>query len=176
MSQPGKAPSPQIEVVPAGPEQQPILANLLELYVYDFSEFHNLEIGDDGRFGYCFLPLYWSEPDRHPFLLKIEGKLAGLVLVKRGSEVSGDATIWDMAEFFVLRGCRRRGIGSQAAREVWRRFPGMWEVRVMPANVSAVRFWAEAIATFTGEEIHPVSVEKDGRCWILFSFDSKQVE
>jgi predicted acetyltransferase len=162
--------------VPAGPEEEPILANLLELYAYDFSEFHNLEIGDDGRFGYRFLPLYWSEPDRHPFLLRIEGKLAGLVLLKRGSEVSGDAAVWDMAEFFVLRGCRRRGIGTRAAHEVWRRFPGMWQVRVMQANVSAEHFWAEAIATFTGEEIHPVPFEKAGQSWILFSFESKQVE
>ena len=176
MSQPGDAASPHLELVRAGPEQEPILANLLELYAHDFSEFHNLGIEEDGRFGYRALPLYWSEPDRHPFLLKIEGKLAGLVLVKRGSEVSGNDTVWDMAEFFVLRGCRRRGIGTRAAHEVWRRFPGMWEVRVMQANVSAVCFWAEAIATFTGDEIHPVPIEKGGQCWIVFSFESKRME
>jgi len=33
-----------------------------------FSEFHDLEIGADGRFGYEHLPLYCSEPGRHPFL------------------------------------------------------------------------------------------------------------
>ena len=124
MTQPGGAASPHLEVIAAGPEQMPILANLLELYAHDFSEFRNLEIGEDGRFGYRALPLYWSEPDRHPFLLKMAGKLAGLVLVKKGSQVSGDHAVWDMAEFFVLRGCRRRGNGTRAAHEVWRRFPG----------------------------------------------------
>ena len=174
MTQPGEAASPHLEVIPAAPEQESILANLLELYAHDFSEFRNLEIGEDGRFGYRVLPLYWSEPDRHPFLLKIAGKLAGLVLVKKGSEVSGNAAVWDMAEFFIVRGCRRRGIGTEAGHEVWRRFPGMWEVRVMETNVSAQHFWAGAIAKFTGEVIRPVRIERAGAWWIVFSFESKR--
>jgi predicted acetyltransferase len=167
--------SGHIEVICAGPEQESVLANLLELYAHDFSEFHDLELGADGRFGYSELPLYWNEPGRHPFLVWVEGKLAGLVLVKRGSEVSGDESVWDVAEFFVLRGYRRRGIGTQIAHEVWRRFPGLWEVRVMQSNVSARDFWAHAISILTGEAIHPVRVEKDGKCWMLFSFESKRV-
>src|SRR5450631_4195545 len=117
MSAPAEKPSPHVEVVPATLEQQPILANLLQLYAHDFSEFHDVDLGPDGRFVYASLPLYWSEPDRHPFLVRVDGRLAGFVLVKRGSEVSGDKTAWDMAEFFVIRGCRRRGIGTQIARD-----------------------------------------------------------
>jgi predicted acetyltransferase len=175
MTQPAGTLSPHLEVIPAAPEQAPVLANLLELYAHDFSEFRNLEIGEDGRFGYRSLPLYWSEPNRHPFLVKMDGKLAGLVLVKRGSEVSGNDEVWDMAEFFVLRGCRRRGIGTQVAHEVWRRFPGVWEVRVIEANISAQHFWAEAISRFAGEMIHPVRFEKAGNWWTVFSFESKRV-
>ncbi len=51
-------PSAQIELIPATLEQQPLLANLLELYIHDFSEFHDVELGPDGRFGYRNLPLY----------------------------------------------------------------------------------------------------------------------
>ena len=167
--------SAHIEVIPARPEQEPILANLLELYAHDFSEFLDLEPGADGRFGYTCLPLYWSEPGRHPFLFWVDGKLAGLTLVKRGAEVSGDETVWDVAEFFVLRGYRRCGIGTQVAHEVWRRFPGMWEVRVMESNIAARDFWAHSISTLTGEAIRPVRVEKDGKWWTVFSFESKQV-
>jgi hypothetical protein len=45
-------PFAQIELVPAERNHEPILANLLELYIHDFSEFHDSEIGADGRFGY----------------------------------------------------------------------------------------------------------------------------
>ena len=113
-----------IEVVAAAPEQEPILANLLEMYAHDFSEFAAVELGADGRFGYPRLPLYWTEPDRHPLLVRVDGKWAGFVLVKRGSEVSGDANVWDVAEFFIARRYRRRGIGMNVAHEVWCRFPG----------------------------------------------------
>jgi len=192
---------PHLEVIPAAAAEAPIIENLLELYVHDFSEFRDVEIGEDGRFGYPPLALYWSEPDRHPFVVKVDGKLAGLVLVKRGpgisgsqipgsqvsgslsgsqissslsgSQISSNGAVWDMAEFFILRGCRRRGIGTQVAHQVWRRFPGPWEVRVMQANVPAQGFWAGAISRFVGEVIHPVPIEKAGERWTLFSFESK---
>src|SRR5262245_33563874 len=165
-------PSAHIEVIAAAPEQEPILANLLELYAHDFSEFHHIELRADGRFGYKYLPLYWEEPHRHPYLVMIDGKLAGFVLVKRGSEVSGNEDVWDMAEFFILRGYRRRGFGTQVAHEVWRRFPGRWEVRVMESNHKAKEFWERTITRFIGEMISSVCVEKDGKCWHQFSFES----
>ncbi len=162
----------QVEVAPARPEQETILANLLELYAHDFSEFHNVAIGADGKFGYKALSLYWSEPDWHPFLVWVEGRLAGFVLVKRGSQFSGSDTVWDMAEFFVLRGYRRRGIGTRVAHEVWKSFRGLWEVRVMQSNVVGCGFWARAIFTFAGEAIEAALVEKDGRGWRVFSFET----
>jgi predicted acetyltransferase len=156
-----------VELIPAAVAQAPILENLIELYAHDFSEFHPVEIGEDGRFGYRTLPLYWSDADRHPFLIRVDGKLAGLVLVKRG-----EGAAWDMAEFFVMRAYRRGGIGTQAAHDVWRKFPGPWQVRVMDSNVSGRRFWAAAIASFTGSTIEPGSVELNGVSWWLFSFES----
>ncbi len=169
-----ETPPTTIELVQAGPEQGPILSNLLELYAHDFSEFHELQIGADGRFGYRSLPLYWSEPGRYAFLVKVNGELSGLVFVRRGSEISGDPFFWDMAEFFVLRGWRRRRVGTQVAHEVWRRFPGTWEVRVMQSNLPAQHFWMRAIGAFTGKTIAPVVVEKGGERWQLFAFRSEQ--
>ena len=60
-------PSADVQLELARREQSPILANLLELYAHDFSEFQPLDIGPEGRFGYKSLPLYWSESNRHPF-------------------------------------------------------------------------------------------------------------
>jgi predicted acetyltransferase len=165
----------RVEVVGATPEQEPIMANLLELYVHDFSEFLDLDVGEDGRFGYPSLSLYWSEPDRHPFFIRADGKLAGLALVKRALAVYGSESVWDMAEFFILRGYRGRGVGTLAAHEVWRRFPGAWEVRVMPRNPLGRRFWARAVAEFAGERFRRVVIEKKGEPWDVFSFQSSQI-
>ena len=164
----------EVEIVPALPEQEPVLANMLELYAHDFSEFVDLKLGPDGRFGYRRLPLYWTEPGRYPFIVKTGGHLAGFVFVRRGSEISQDADVWDVAEFFIVRGLRRLGLGTKAAHEVWRRFPGRWEVRVSGRNRKAKEFWARAVAEFVGEAVEPVPFEKDGEGWHLFSFESKR--
>jgi predicted acetyltransferase len=161
-----------VELLPAKFDEQPTLANLLELYAHDFSEFHDLDLNPDGRFGYKNLPLYWLEPNRYPFLITVNHQLAGLVFVKGGSEISGDETTWDMSEFFVIRRYRRHGIGTEIAHKVWKRFPGPWEVRVMESNLSAHHFWESAIAEFIGEQTPSVRVEKAGRYWQLFSFNS----
>jgi predicted acetyltransferase len=173
MSKVRMATSRQLEVLPATREQEPVMANLLELYAHDFSELRRLNLREDGRFGYEALPLYWTEAGRYPFLIRVDGSLAGLVLVKRGPGISKAEAVWDMAEFFVVRGCRRWGVGTQAALEVWKRFPGVWEVRVMQKNDVARLFWAETISLFTGEESHPVAFKRGGDAWVLFSFESR---
>lgn len=159
-----------VEVIPAAREQEPILANLLELYAHDFSEYVELTLGPDGRFGYSRLQLYWEEPERHPFIIKADKQLAGFVFVRKGSEMTGDVEAWDMAEFFVVRGLRRLGVGTAAAHEVWRRFPGRWEVRVMDGNRKAREFWRHTINEFLGEPCEPTTLARDGRVWHLFSF------
>jgi predicted acetyltransferase len=162
----------RVEVIAALPSQESVLANLLELYAHDFGEFFDLEIGDDGRFGYERLPLYWTEPHRHPFLIKADSRLAGFVFVQKGSKVSGDPGVWDVAEFFVLRNQRRHGVGLAAAHQVWRRFPGSWEVRVMESNRAAREFWQNAVSRFTGQAADARLFEDDGTRWHVFSFQS----
>ena len=172
MNERTRRPLPRIEVIAATQDQEPILTNLLELYARDFSEFHEVEFDTEGRFAYKHLPLYWSEEGRCPFLVWVDGIPAGFALVKRGSEISGDAAIWDVAEFFVSRAYRRSGIGITAAHEVWRRFPGLWEVRVMESNLVACQFWARATEQFACRAIHAAQVERDGAGWRVFSFES----
>lgn len=159
-----------VEVIAASPEHESVLANMLELYVHDFSEFMDLRLGPDGRFGYKSLPLYWKESNRYPFLVMADGHLAGFVFVRGGSAISDEADVWDMAEFFIVRGFRRQRVGTQAAREICKRFPGKWEVRVTDRNERARNFWDRAVAELLGKTIKPSQVDKDGKTWHVFSF------
>ncbi len=160
----------EVEIVELAADRQFVLANLLELYTHDFSEILDTQLGADGRFGYAELPLYWQESNRYPFLVKTDGNLAGFVLVRQGSLVSGDASVWDVAEFFIVRGYRRHGVGMKAAHQVWRKFPGPWEVRVMEKNPAAREFWNRAIAHFMGATIEPIFNE--AHRWHVFSFNT----
>lgn len=162
---------PRVEVVPAAREHEPVIENLLDLYAHDFSEFHPVELRPDGRFGYKNLSLYWRDPHRHPFLIRVDGRLAGFVLMKEVVPVSGNEPVRDMTEFFIARGFRRRGIGTTVTRKLWERFPGRWEIRVMEANTVAHHFWHKAITEFTGSEIESLRTEKGRQTWRLFSFE-----
>lgn len=164
----------KVELISSLPEHAPILANLLELYAHDFSAFIELELGADGRFGYDPLPLYWQDASRYPFLITVNGQLAGFVLLRKGSQLSGDEDIWDVTEFFVVRGYRRRGVGMKAAHEIWKQYPGKWEVRVIDQNQTAKEFWARAVGEFLRTTIQPTSFRKNGADWQVFSFESKQ--
>ena len=163
-----------VEVLRATPEQEPALANLLELYAHDFSEFLDIELEPNGRFGYPGLSRYWQEEGRFPFLVTVNGHLAGFALVAKGSRISADPEVWDMAEFFIVRGHRRGGIGAAVAHEIWRSFPGPWEVRVLESNHPARAFWGAAIRGFTHSSVEGVIVEQREKRWHVFSFVSSE--
>jgi predicted acetyltransferase len=154
---------PQVSLELASPRDAPRIANLMELYLHDMSETFPIEVGDDGRFGYEKLPLYWSEPDRRfPFLIHADGRVAGFALVTKGSPVSDDPSVFDIAEFFVLRRVRRHGVGRQAAFALWNRLAGRWIVRVSEGNHRGMPFWTRTIAEYTqgalSESTRPGSV------------------
>jgi predicted acetyltransferase len=54
-----------------------------------------------------------------------------------------------MAQFFILRKFKNKGIGSYIAQECFNKFPGIWEVMVIPGNEGAYRFWRAAIKKYT---------------------------
>jgi predicted acetyltransferase len=160
-----------VELIQAGAEYQPVFENLLQLYIHDFSELIPVDIGDDARYSYKNLALYWSDASRLPFLARLDGKLAGFALVTRIPE---DDEAYDMAEFFVLRRYRRRGIGRELAEKVWLDCRGRWQIRVMANNRAALRFWTSSIANFTQRSADSRSSMIDGTEWRIFSFDARK--
>jgi predicted acetyltransferase len=122
----------------------------MQLYLYDLSEFTGSALDVDGRFAYQYLDAYWSEPGRRAFLARISGRPGGFALVNEHSVLSPEASgVRTIAEFFVLRPFRRVGLGSALALDVFRRFPGRWEVRQEHANEPAQFFWRKVIGEYT---------------------------
>jgi predicted acetyltransferase len=130
-------------------DERGVLSNLLQLYVYDWSEIRPLDVGGDGRFDDYPLDAYWLEDWRHAFLMRVDGKLAGFALVSERSRLTGAAGVTDMAEFFVMRRYRRAGVGRAAAFAAFDRFKGPWEVRQRTENVEATAFWRRTIDRYT---------------------------
>lgn len=166
-----------VQVVRAQPSEAATLARLLQLYLHDFSEFAPLEsphgeLADDGLFAYPHLASYWSELRHEPLLVRVSGRLAGFVLVNDRS-VSGRPVDFVIAEFFIARKYRRRGIGTEAARQVIGARPGLWEVAVLAVNQPALAFWRRALPRIHSGKLD--LVESHGEGWGARSFASARV-
>ena len=54
-----------------------------------------------------------------------------------------------MAEFFIARDWRRRGIGQEAVRLIFDRFSGRWHIMEYLRNPGAVSFWRRVVNSYT---------------------------
>lgn len=127
-----------VEVIEAAAGDRTVVRRLLQFYHYDFSEFDDTDVDSHGEFHHRYFDEYWTEPDRKAYLFRVNGAWAGLALVFTGLP-------HDLAEFFVMRKYRRRGVGAEAARQLFARFPGDWTVRQQLTNPAATIFWRKAI-------------------------------
>lgn len=137
------------DIKEAAIEDKSVLRNLLELYIYDLTEYGPYDVDSHGLYGYKYLDLYWTEEGRYPFILSVDGKIAGFVLIRREYIDELGEFCYSVAEFFVMKRYRGLGIGKKAAFHVFRQFPGLWEVDEMESNKPAQVFWRRIINEFT---------------------------
>jgi len=150
-----------IEITPATITERPILRNLMELYQYDFSEFDGADLSPLGYYDYPYLDHYWVDPERMPFLVRVDGNLAGFALVARYNYLTGQKDNWVMAEFFVLRKYRCQGVGEYVARYIFDQFPGEWQVGQIAENQAAAAFWRKIITRYTRENFREHHLDND---------------
>ncbi len=151
----------KIELVKATEQQKSVLCNLMELYQYELSEIEAKDVNACGLFGYRYLDYYWIEPERHPFLVKVDEKLAGFVLINQHTYLHQDNNAKSIAEFFILKKYRSQGIGKQVAIQIFDKFPGNWEVRQTAFNLGAQAFWSKVISQYTNETFDEVLLNDD---------------
>lgn len=140
----------EVSLVPGTAADQRTLANLMQLYTYEFSDLLDLDVAEDGLFAQRDVSGFFREPVRRVLFLRAGGKLAGFVIVDHRSRLSDEQGVVDMAEFFVLRRYRGQGIGARAAVLAFAAFRGKWEVRQVASNSAATAFWRKVIGRYTG--------------------------
>lgn len=161
----GTVKSVTLAEVPAA--QKSIVANLMQLYKYDFSEFaaagtDHGDVSADGLFAYETLDSYWHDNGRFPFTIHADGRLAGFALINRWSALDRPLDR-SVAEFFVLRKYRRYRVGSRAAKQLFERFRGRWEVPVAWYNPPALSFWRTIVPSVTDGPVEECA--GDGERW-----------
>ncbi len=163
-----------LQIRKATQRQKPILKRLLQLYLYDFTEYESRDIGADGLFDYEYFDSYFSDDDRFPFLIYVDYHLAGFVLVNSHTCLPENDSAKSIAEFFIMRNYRRQGIGRQVAFQIFDKFPGKWEVHETKHNLPAHAFWRTAIGEYTNGNFTETDLDNDDWQGPVQSFDNSQ--
>lgn len=156
---------PSVVLEPIAADQAFVLANLFELYVHDFSEQVPLELKANGRFDLPVDERWWSGAGHFPFFIRSQGKLLGFALARRGSRWKAEADVMDVAEFFVVRGARRQGLGKRAALALLDAFPGRWQIRVRQSNPGGKKFWQSVAQQLHAEPAPWTAFSQAGVDW-----------
>ena len=149
-------------VLPAEEGRKETVRNLLEKYLYEFSQYTGEAPDENGLFGYRYLDSYWTDKDRHPYLLYADGKLAGFALVNTHCATERKID-FSMAEFFVLSAYRQKNVGLTAAVELFSRHRGRWQIKCHPKNRTSLIFWRKAVTAWAGENYEFLSAQPQAR-------------
>lgn len=162
-----------LKLIKASIEQKPILANLLELYAYEFTKFCDNDIGDNGFYGYEYLPLYWTDESRIPYLIYVNEKIAGFALVQKMTSIIDEKDVWDMTEFFILQKYQKKGVGQQAVKKILATYQGSWQVRVLIENKIAIQFWDKTIHQYVKQKpcILKKTINDNDEEWLIYRFE-----
>jgi ribosomal-protein-alanine N-acetyltransferase len=152
----------RIEVLEARENDIPIIDNLARFYVYDLSEYMGWSCPENGLFG-CDDWGFWSNQRNHFFVVRVDGELAGFAVIEElGEDRDAD---YDVAQFFVLRKFRRKGVGRYVAHTLFDRFRGSWTVRELVDNPPAQKFWRKVISEYTSGSYEESSVSTRDHGW-----------
>jgi predicted acetyltransferase len=137
------------ELIKASFKQKTVITNLMQFYMYDFSEFVDIEVQEDGLFAaYKYLDEYWKDDtNRFPYIIHKDKKHVGFVLVRFIE--SAERKYFSIAEFFVMKKYRRVGIGRTTAHHIFDLHKGDWEVFQKESNKPAQLFWNKIINEYT---------------------------
>ena len=125
------------KLIQASRKYEHVIKNLMQFYIYDFSEFVKYDVEEDGLFApYSHLKDYWEdEKHKFPYIIQKDEKYVGFVLVRFIE--SKERNYFAIAEFFIMKKYRREGIGKAVAEEIFNLHKGQWEVYQKESNKPA---------------------------------------
>lgn len=129
-----------VELKQVTEKEKPTLENLLEKYNYEFSQYNKQKFGNNGLFGYEYLPNYFTDNDRFAYFIMAENELAGFALINKHHECDRPID-WSMAEFFVAYNFRRRGVAAKAIDIIFTKHKGWWHIKYHKDNEASVALW-----------------------------------
>jgi len=156
-----------VTVRPANGSERRSIESLIQFYGYEFIRIEppcSIRFDDQDCYpSFLGLDRYWRIQGFHPLLIRVGERLAGFALINTHSR-RGEKVEFSMADFFIAREHRCRGVATEAVRLIMAQYAGRWEIAVAEQNVATRMFWSRALET-TPNVSHLVRHEGDGERW-----------
>jgi len=111
------------------------------------NEYEKELLGIENPGEYKYLDSYWKKEDRYPFFVKIESVIGGFVLINSHTLIQKPGK--NIAEFYIKKEFRNKGIGKMVAFKIFELFKGNWELRQLREDISAQNFWRKIVSEHT---------------------------
>lgn len=130
-------------------EEKQILYRLLQYSLFEESATDLNEMNDQALYDYEYFDLYFTDQDRDAYLIreKQTNKLLGFAMVN--SYVRYFKEGYSIAEYMILPKYRHLGLGKTVAIDLFKRYPGHFEVSPAYQSESAYQFWLKVIQEYT---------------------------
>lgn len=135
--------------------------NLQQLYEFEFSLITGYLTNENGLYEQETLISHWSKK-YDIYLLYNDKRPIGFTVVNLESLISHTEDTRDIAEFFILPDMRKNGIGKWFIKEIFKMYPGKWEIRQLP-GLQVKDFWLKVIEDFTNNNY--ISLEMQNNAW-----------
>lgn len=123
-------------------EEENILQNLLEFYLYDFNFFYEDDLNDNGRFEFIDTNEYFTKEKYEAFFIRVKDKLAGFILINNNTELIKNGT--RIEEFWIMPKYRKGYFSFSVLKEVFFRYQNEIEFIILEQN----KRWLKAINYF----------------------------
>ena len=146
--------------------QKMILEKMLMKYQLELTGKENPE-------KYKHLGSYWEKKNRKPYFIAINTTIVGFVLLNNHTLVQKDG--YNVAEFYIKKAYRNKGIGKKAVYVLFNLFPGRWEIRQLDNNITGQKFWNNVVDKYTNHNYKEISFENEKWRGIVQIFDNRKL-
>lgn len=132
-------------IVKIDSKENHIFKNLQLCYECEFAPITKTNMTVHADYDQAEIASHWA-PNYSLYLFYHKAIPVGFCVVNHQSMLDGRTNVNDIAEFFIVPLFRKSGLGIYFATQIFRLFPGEWEVRQLPElEHTARKFWLKVI-------------------------------
>ncbi|USB33391.1 GNAT family N-acetyltransferase [Paenibacillus sp. YPG26] len=132
-----------MQIVKVETTQKLILKHLIALFLHDLSEFNpGQELNQkNGLFEFDEFEWFFEKDGLTPYFIIYDNHIVGFILIQSDPFINPELYDYLVNSFFILKKYRKRGIGKQAAHQLFQRLPGRYVIGQLSNNDPAIAFW-----------------------------------